>query len=76
VLGDQSIGSASISAGLTFVEVLTPIATSDSKIFLTATSLTDKQLTVVKKLAGKFRVAIPIPTTTPITFDWWIISHD
>ena len=75
VLGDQSIGNASISAGLTFVEIVTPIASDNSKIFLTATSLTDRQLTVVKKSNGRFKVAIPSPTTTPITFDWWIVGN-
>jgi len=75
VLGDQSIGSASISAGLTFVDVPTPVATTDSKIFLTPTSLTDRQLTVISKLNGKFRVAIPTSATTPITFDWWIVGN-
>ena len=76
VLGDQSIGSATISAGLTFVDISTPIASDSSKIFLTPTSLTDKQLTIVKKSIGKFRVAIPAPAITlPITFDWWIVGN-
>ena len=75
VLGQQSIGSAIIPAGLTSIEVSVAIASSSSKIFLTATSLTDKQLTVVQKSNGKFKVAIPQPTTSPISFDWWIVGN-
>ncbi len=75
VLGGESIGSASISAGLTFIEIVTPIASESSKIFLTATSLTDRQLTVIEKSIGRFKVAIPSPTTAPITFDWWIVGN-
>jgi len=75
VLGQESIGSATIPAGSTSIEVATEIASSSSKIFLTTTSLTDKQLTVVEKLNGKFTVAIPQPTTSPISFDWWIVGN-
>ncbi len=75
VLGQESIGSATIPAGATSVEVNTGIATSSSKIFLTTTSLTDKQITVVAKSDGKFKVAIPSPTSAPITFDWWIVGN-
>jgi hypothetical protein len=74
VLGDQSIGSATISAGLTFVEISTPVVSEDSKIFLTSTTLTNQPLTVVKKTNGKFRVQIPVSTAAPITFDWWIVG--
>jgi hypothetical protein len=75
VIGDQSIGSGTIPAGATFIEISTPIASSSSKIFLTATTLTDKQITVVNKSDGKFKVAIPAITATPITFDWWIVRN-
>jgi len=75
VLGDQSIGSATIPTGETSIEISTGIATSSSKIFLTATSLTDKQITVVEKNNGSFKVAIPQPTTSPISFDWWIVGN-
>jgi len=75
VLGEQSIGSGTIPAGRTSVEVATSIATSSSKIFLTMTSLSDKQVTVIEKTAGKFKVAIPSPTTSPISFDWWIVGN-
>ena len=75
VLGDQSIGSAAIPAGSTSIEIFTSAAALDSKIFLTSTSLTDKQITVVQKSNGKFKVAIPTISTMPITFDWWIVGN-
>jgi hypothetical protein len=76
VLGDQSIGSATIPAGAASIEISTTVASESSKIFLTSTSLTDKQITVVKKSDGKFKVAIPLPAaTTPISFDWWIVGN-
>jgi hypothetical protein len=75
VLGDQSIGSATIPAGSTSIDVFTPIATESSKIFLTATSLTDKQIIVTSKSEGKFRVSIKTLSTLPITFDWWIVGN-
>ncbi|MDZ4227751.1 MAG: hypothetical protein U1E54_00735, partial [Candidatus Levybacteria bacterium] len=75
VLGEQSIGSATIPAGLTSIEISTSVASTSSKIFLTTTSLTDKQITVVQKTDGKFKVAIPAPTTKPISFDWWIVGN-
>ncbi len=75
VLGDQSIGSGTIPAGSTSIEISTSIASESSKIFLTSTSLTDKQITVVSKKDGKFKVAIPEPTTSPISFDWWIVGN-
>ena len=75
VLGQESIGSGIIPAGSTSVDVSTSIASQSSKIFLTATSLTDKQITIVQKTAGKFKVAILSPTTSPISFDWWIVGN-
>jgi len=75
VSGDQSIGSATISAGLTFIEVSTPAVSGNSKIFLTPTSLTDKQITVLNVADGKFKVAISSPSTTPISFNWWIVGN-
>ena len=75
VLGDQSIGSSIIPVGETYVEISTAVASESSKIFLTPTSLTDKQLTVVDKTDGKFKVAILAPAPAPITFDWWIVGN-
>lgn len=75
VLGQDSIGSGTIPAGATSVEISTSVASESSKIFLTATSLTDKQITVVRKSDGKFKVGIPAPTTSPISFDWWIVGN-
>ena len=75
VLGQESIGSATIPAGSTSIEVATEIASQSSKIFLTTTSLTDRQITVVEKSNGKFTVGIPEPTTSPISFDWWIVGN-
>jgi len=75
VLGQDSIGSGTIPAGTTSIEISTPVASESSKIFLTSTSLTTLQLTVVKKSDGKFKVGIPVPTTSPISFDWWIVGN-
>jgi hypothetical protein len=75
VLGDQSLGNGTIPAGLTSVEIYTPVASSSSKIFLTPTTLTDKQLTITNKSDGKFKVGISLSSTKPITFDWWIVGN-
>ena len=75
VLGQESIGSGTIPAGATSVEISASVASESSKIFLTATSLTDKQITVIRKSDGKFKVGIPASTTSPISFDWWIVGN-
>jgi len=75
VLGDRSIGSDTIPAGATSIEISTPIASGSSKIFLTATSLTDKQITIVDKADGRFKVAVSQSSATPISFDWWIVGN-
>ncbi|MDO8641269.1 MAG: hypothetical protein Q7R33_06960, partial [Nitrosarchaeum sp.] len=75
IVGDSSIGSATIPVGATSIEISTSIASSSSKIFLTSTSLTDKQITVVQKSSGKFKVGISQAAISPITFDWWIVGN-
>ena len=74
VKGKDSIGTATIPIGAREIEVTTPIATSTSKIFLTATTNTTSPLTVSSKSNGRFRVAVVAPQPTPVTFDWWVVG--
>ncbi|MFH1535742.1 MAG: hypothetical protein ABIC96_01560, partial [Patescibacteria group bacterium] len=76
VLGAKSIGSATITPGVTFVEINSPVASESSRIFLTPTTLTSKQLNVTEKGSGKFKVEIAQAESLPIDFDWWIVNTE
>ena len=70
-----SIGTAKIDAGQTEVVIETTAVTDKSKIFVTATSLTDKVLVATEKVAGEsFKVKILSPAGSDIIFDWWIVN--
>lgn len=74
---DQTIGSATISAGLTQVTIDTTGVTLGSKILLSPTTqMGGKSLYVSTKLAGEsFTVTLDGgPTLTDIKFDWFILG--
>lgn len=72
----SSIGSATISAGQTSIEIQTSAVTTASKIFVTATSETGGQALIVKnKNPGRgFRVIVEKAYSANINFDWFIIN--
>lgn len=71
----KSIGTAKILAGQTFVEIETTKVTTDSRIFVTATTKTDKVLSVTEKIdKDRFKVEIPSAATEDIKFNWWIVN--
>jgi len=72
----SSLGSGTISAGNTVLDVQTSAVTQVSKVFITATSETGGQALVVKsKTKGVgFRVVVEKPHASNITFDWFIIN--
>lgn len=73
-IGTGSQGSGLIAAFTNSVEVDTPQVSTGSKIFLSPTTLTNKQLTVTHKEAGQFTVEIKTPESFDISFDWLIIQ--
>jgi len=74
VLGAKTIGASTLLPGEKSIEVATPAANNNSKIFITPTTVTNKQLAVTYKTDGKFKVEILEADTTPISFDWWIVN--
>ncbi|MFC1780345.1 integrin alpha, partial [Patescibacteria group bacterium] len=72
---NPSIGSNSIKIGETSVKVYTNKVTEGSRIFITPTVRTDKQLSVVEKAAlDYFLVEISSNDDKEITFDWWLVN--
>jgi len=74
VLGQTTIGSDAIAPFATFVDVVATAAAETSRVFLTPTTLTSRQLVVTFKEKGKFRVQLTTPESFPIKFDWWIVN--
>jgi hypothetical protein len=72
----SSIGSATISAGSTSIDIQTSAVTGASKIFVTATSETGGQSLIVKsKTPGRgFRVIVEKTYSANITFDWFVVN--
>ncbi len=73
----KSLGSGTILAGDTTVDITTSAVTNKSKIFVTATTKTGGQaLLVTQKTAGTgFTVEIETPYISNIKFDWWIVDE-
>ncbi|MEK7559377.1 MAG: MerR family DNA-binding transcriptional regulator [Patescibacteria group bacterium] len=73
----KSLGTGTIAAGDTEIEILTTAVTNKSKIFLTPTSSTGgEQLIVSSKQTGVgFTVSIVSPVSSNIKFDWFIIDE-
>lgn len=72
----DSSGSATISIGVTKIEIKTSSITASSQVLVTPTSFTDdRALVVTQKSAGNsFTVEITQPVNHPITFDWWVVN--
>ncbi len=74
-LTSSSIGNGVITAGTTSVTITTLAVTSNSEVFVTPVSDTDKPLIVKNKVAGKsFDVTILAPYASDIHFDWFLIN--
>ena len=72
----KSLGSGTILAGDTTVDIDTTAVTNKSRIFVTATSKTNQALSVTTKTAGLgFTVEIPVQSLTNIKFDWFIVDE-
>ena len=76
VVGTQSAGSGTIAVGQLQIEIQSSVASSSSRIFLTPTTLTSKQLVVTNKEQGRFKVAISSTEGVPVTFDWFIVGSE
>lgn len=70
----KASGSGVLPANTASVDVLSDNATENARIFVTATTLTDKVLTVTNKTSGKFTVSIKTVEPQDIKFDWFIIQ--
>ena len=72
----QTIGSGTIVAGETYVDILSNAVKNDSKIFVNSTSIDLYQaLNVTEKNEGtSFRVNVKVPLETNIEFDWFIVN--
>jgi hypothetical protein len=75
VQGSATIGSDTLPAGQTSVTISTSAMHTASKVFVTPTSVTTKQLIVTYKGNGSFTVTIPTADLSNITFDWWIVGN-
>jgi len=74
-VSSEASGSTILPSGQTKVFVPTALLTTKSQVLVTPTSLTQKNLTVTKKEAGKgFTVEIIAPETSDIGFDWFIVN--
>jgi hypothetical protein len=73
---DATIGSATITAGSASLFVNNNQVTAQSKVFLTATSLTGGQPIIVSQKVPEqgFMVELEQAIENDITFDWWIIN--
>ncbi|MBU0975847.1 MAG: hypothetical protein ABIE03_04160 [Patescibacteria group bacterium] len=70
-----SIGEGIIPKGSDYVRIYTDSVTRSSRIFITPTVETDKQLSVIEKAAKDyFVVKISYPVDYNISFDWWIVN--
>ena len=71
----STIGDDTITAGQTEKVIETTAVKTDSKIFVTATTTTDKVLSATDITSGEsFKVQIPAASTGNIKFNWWIVQ--
>jgi hypothetical protein len=74
-LGSETSGSAILTKGKTGVFVSSNQVTAESRILVTANTLSEKNLTVTSKVSGKgFTVEITSPEVQDISFDWLVIN--
>lgn len=73
---DKTLGSATITPGQTQVTVSTTSISSESKVFVTATSQTQKTLVVSGKQSGSgFTVSVDSAPSSDLNFDWFIVDE-
>ncbi|NMB70302.1 hypothetical protein GYA27_03825, partial [candidate division WWE3 bacterium] len=72
----ELIGSSSIKAGNKEVVIENNKIKTNSKVFVTATTMTGGQALIVtdKKEGESFTVAIESTTNDDVNFDWWILN--
>lgn len=71
-----SAGTTKLLKDENSVDVATDQITEQSRVFVTATTLTSSVLTVTEKTPGiGFKVEIISPAAEDITFDWWIVDQ-
>ena len=70
----KASGSSVLPANTASVDVKADVATQNSKILITPTTLTDKVLTVTQKINGGFTVSVKTVDSQDIHFDWFIVN--
>jgi len=71
-----SAGTSTLPAGDTSVFIETDQVNANSLIFVTATSTTDKTLSVSDKQEGSgFTITVSGTNSSDVNFDWFIIDH-
>ncbi len=74
-ISSASIGGGVLPAGQGLVTIKTSAVNTNSRIFITPTSDTDKPLVVKNQIQGaSFDVTITSPYTSDIKFNWWIVN--
>ncbi|MES2931066.1 MAG: immunoglobulin-like domain-containing protein [Patescibacteria group bacterium] len=74
--GDSSVGSESILAGNTVIEVQNPYVLPTSKIFVTFTGPIQGAWYISNKEAGKFRVTLASGQSADVSFDYFILQTE
>jgi hypothetical protein len=74
LIAPNSTGQVKIKAGQTSVTVSAPLATPQSKIFLTPLTDLPSPLFIKSKGEGFFIVGVSKPPLSDLNFDWWIVN--
>lgn len=75
-LGDQSVGTATITAGQTEITIPSTLITATSRVFLTPLSAVSGNLYISQLTNGSgFKVKISQPNLSDVKFNWLIIGE-
>lgn len=75
-LGDQSVGTATITAGQTEITIPSTLITATSRVFLTPMSAVSGNLYISQLTNGSgFKVKISQPNLSDVKFNWLIIGE-
>lgn len=70
-----SLGTGTLSSGMSKIVIHTTAVTDDSKIFITPKTATTLPLSVTSQKDGdSFTVEMAAPATKDVKFNWWIIN--
>ncbi len=72
--GNSSVGSATIPAGTTTVEVQNVLVAENSKVFITFNSATGSGWYLANKQDGGFTVALDAPLQSDASFDYMVVK--